>query len=93
MLGKLKPTVIKLPGQCNAAGKLWSKDSPQVSPVPGQCSDNHSTEHPATEKETEPLRTSINQTTGKQLGTEESPQDEKSEALSVSPIFWNQLAM
>lgn len=82
MLGKLKPTATKSPGQCHTAGKLWSKDSPQVSPGPGQCADNHSTEHPDTEKETECLRSSVRPPESNSV--EEHPQDEKSEALSVS---------
>lgn len=72
MLGKLKPTATKSPGHCHAAGKLWSKDSPQVSPAPGQCA----------EKETEHLRSSVRPPESN--STEEHPQDEKSEALSVS---------
>ena len=93
MLGELKPRVMKSPGRCHAAGKVRSKDSSQVSPAPGQCSDNHSTEHPATEKETERLRTSIRPLESN--SAEESTQDEKSEALSVivSPVFRNQPAV
>lgn len=31
MVGELKPTVVKSLARNYAAGKLWSKDSPQVS--------------------------------------------------------------
>lgn len=58
-----------------------------VAPVPGQCPDSHPTEHHAPEKETEPLRTSIRRRESNSSScTEESTQDEKSEALRESVL-------